>query len=304
MRRSLDLGINQGNPLVEFKNRLTRTNRLCFQDDPPPDPPPTPPAITADGWKGQLDEGIRSHPSLASFEDNAEGLLNAAKSYVHVQPVLGLEKIAVPGKDSPKEVVDQAFQKLGWPETVEGYGYERPSVPEGYPVDEDFEKAFLAKAHELRFNAEQLKGMSDFYYDYTGKAFTALTGKMEEDTEKTDLALRRMWGKAYTQNAALADKVMATFGDKDFTQYLEETGLGNSTAMIKFLATVGKAISEDKMVGKPMTSFKSPDEARAEISKLRGDAEFMKRYNDKSHPEHKAAVDQLAALHGAAYPEE
>jgi hypothetical protein len=260
-------------------------------------------AFTADGWKGRLDKDIASSPVLANFPDNAEGLLNLAKSHVSAQPFIGAEKIAIPGKDSPKEVWEQVYKKLGRPDKPDGYGYKRPSLPDKYPVDDELEGALISKAHELGLNANQLKGLTDLYYDYTSKKFTTIAEQMEADITKTDTKLRQEWGKAYTQNAALADKVMGAFGDKDFTKFLEETGMGNSPSMIRFLANVGKAISEDKLVGKPVTSFKSPNEAKAQIDKLMGDSEFIKRWTDASNPGHKAAVEEMKALHDAAYPE-
>lgn len=295
MFKTMDLGAIQGNPLQQYRNRLT--SRICFQDDPPP-----PPVITADGWKEQLGE-IGSHPSLASFSDNAEGLLNVAKSHVNVQPMIGLDKIPIPGKDSPPEIRRQAFHKLGLPEKQEDYKYERPGLPEGYPMNDELEGKLVAKAFEVGILPDQLKAIFDVYYDEAGKDFVALSEQSQADMDKMDAALRRKYGRAYEQNAAMADKVITQFADDQFKTFLEDSGLGNHPAMVDFLVTVGKSISPDTLVGAPRMTFKSPAEAQAEITRLYADEDFMKQYNNKDNPGHEAAVNRMYALQEAANPE-
>ena len=49
----------------------------------------------------------------------------------------------------------------------------------------------------------------------------------------------------------------------------------------------------------------TPDEAKAEIKRIQGEAASNKEhaYNNKLHPEHAAIVKRLSYLHQMAYPE-
>ena len=55
-------------------------------------------------------------------------------------------------------------------------------------------------------------------------------------------------GDKFDENISVAVKARDSFGTPAFNEMLDQSGLGNHPEMIRFLYTVGKAISEDKVV--------------------------------------------------------
>src|SRR3990167_7658544 len=91
-----------------------------------------------------LPEDIRAHPSLANFSNPAD----LAKSWVSVQPMIGAEKIPVPGKDSDPKMWDVVFDRLGRPKDPTAYSLPEVKFPEGLSVPDADLAEFKTVAHK------------------------------------------------------------------------------------------------------------------------------------------------------------
>ena len=84
-----------------------------------------------------------------------------------------------------------------------------------------------------------------------------------------------------------------------------DPAIANNPALIRFFANVAKAVADDAIIGRG-SGFKStptPDEARAEMSRLRSDPDFMRNYNGVgTAPETIAAREKMAKLYDATTP--
>jgi hypothetical protein len=75
--------------------------------------------------------------------------------------------------------------------------------------------------------------------------------------------------------------------------------------IVELLATIGKKMGEGSFKGGGSGDASDPanmtkEQAQAKIAQLNGDTEFQKKYHDRAHPEHQAAVDQMSKLFARA----
>lgn len=140
------------------------------------------------------------------------------------------------------EDADTENQEAGAPDE-----YETFVVPEGYGVDETVLNEYQDWAKELELSQEQ------------AQAGVNLVAKMQEAQAEKWVEQQKTWvddaksdkeigGESFDQNVATAVKARDAFGNPEFSEMLDSSGLGNHPEMIRFLNRVGKAISEDRVV--------------------------------------------------------
>ena len=133
------------------------------------------PEVTSTGtWRESLPDEIKESGALKDIPD----VNTLAKSYVDAQSFIG-RSIRIPGEDagedvradfkdrlskvdgvgfiptqeSSKEEWDSFYGKLGRPDEVDGYNIHRP---ENLPGDEQVERGFLEKMHQVGLKAYKL----------------------------------------------------------------------------------------------------------------------------------------------------
>ena len=81
--------------------------------------PTTPIATPAPqgSWKDSISEDFRNDPSIEKFTE----IDALAKSYINATKMIGQDKIVIPTKNSGQEAWDEAYAKLGRPESPEKY---------------------------------------------------------------------------------------------------------------------------------------------------------------------------------------
>lgn len=251
---------------------------------------------------GQLPEELRGDPAFKDIKD----LGGLAKSYVHAQRMVGMDKVAIPGKDAKPEDWRAFYSRLGAPEAPDKYEFPQyEPKTEGFTIDPEMQTQFAQQAHELGLSKAQAAKLFDWYAQSSdGIAQQALENDMRFQQEaKTQLA--KEWGNAYDQNVNFARAAAKEYGGEELINVLEETRLGDHPVILKALAKIGRALAEDPMhTSQSGQNFEmAPAEAQAKIAEKKGDKEFMAAYTDQSHPRHKYAVEEMSRLYQAANPE-
>lgn len=253
---------------------------------------------TATDWRQGLDADVASHPSMANFKTPGD----LAKSWVSAQRLIGADKIAVPGEKSTPEEWGQVYDRLGRPKDGTAYALPDVKMPDGFPApDEKIMTGYRNKAHELGLNNAQASELYKWFREGQGQEYTGAMGQREAGMKDSETALRQEWGTAYDANLGVAKGVLKQFGDDGVIAALEESGMGNNPAVIKFLANVGKNFGEDGLTGKRTSFTMTPEEAKNEINSILADKGGA--YFSRENPEHKMMVEKMAALHKMAYPE-
>ena len=233
-----------------------------------------------------LPEALRSEPSLKNFTNNGD----LAKSFIHAQRMVGMDKIPVPGKHSTDEDWQTVYNTLGRPSDPNDYNFEGVSFEADDPNLVEFKKA----AHEAGLNPGQASKVLKFYEGLNSQSEETNAANEQQMRQDSDLELRKEFGLAFDKKVKQADDVYKKFFPNELKDQQLANGnlLGNDPSFIKALAKLGDNFSEDNMESENNLTL-TPENAQREITKLTAPST---PYWDKKHPGHQAAVDEVFAL--------
>ena len=256
--------------------------------------------VDSGNWMDSISEELRSDPSMANIQD-LEGL---AKGYVHAQRMVGSDKVVMPGKDASQEELDMFYNKLGRPETGEGYEAPTENMPE-IPYDKELEKQFFGEAHRIGLNKQQAAALLRWQAQSVEQQIQAQDAGYQSRMQDTEAQLRNEFGNAFDQNLEMAQNVAKEFGGDELMKVLNDTGMGNDPVVIKAFYNIAKVISNDEIIGGGgrQTFALSPADAKHAISEKKRDPNFMKSYTDRDAIGHAEAVAEMGRLYESAYPE-
>lgn len=172
-----------------------------------------------------------------SEQQNEEGI---------VEEQNGNEKSSLLGqKNDDGNLSDEKAQEpQGAPEKYEPFAF-----ADGFQADDEFRTAFEEAAREA--NMPQ---------DAAGKVAQKLSGAMSGLAARQARSLGSKWSEEFkadkefggdnlNESLSLAKKAISAYADEAFVKEIGGSVFGNHPGFIKFLAKVGKGISEDKFVG-------------------------------------------------------
>lgn len=266
---------------------------------------PAPAAVVAgnpapvDGAQAAIQGAVDAPPDWApaKFWDATTKTVRAeemGKGYKNLEQLLGREKVPVPASDDDEEGWQRWYAATGRPETADKYEFERPSLPEGLPYDEDLEKSFRTYAHVNGLSAKQARNIHDAFVKTQSERHSAWATSQKQAVATAETALRREYGNQYEQAVGQAKSALAQYADPEYLQYLEQSGQGNDPRVIRAWIKVGREMGGDtKVVGKP-ESVAQPADLDKAISDFRGQHE--KALFSKDHPDHDRRVREYNSL--------
>lgn len=254
-------------------------------------------AASGGSWLDGLSDDHRAFINIKGYKSPADLIVG----YHNAEKAIGLDKVAVPKEDSPQEVKDAFFNKLGRPAEAQGYELK---APEGIPdYSPELGAVYGAKAHALGLTKAQANGMFDWFMDLAKQGLTADATKVKAQAAEDFKVLEKEWGVATTKKVEAANRAIAHYGGDEAIQLLKERGLHSHPVLNRLFAAIGEAMGDDTTAGSGGGSRNSfamtPEEAKAEIARMDADAKHPAF--DKRHPEHKMAVERRHALFAMAY---
>ena len=241
-------------------------------------------------WKDSISEEFRSDPSIEKFTE----IDALAKSYINATKMIGQDKIVIPTKNSGQEAWDEAYAKLGRPESPEKYTFDVKS--DVVNMDEGAIKSFAEQSHKLGLNNKQAEGILDFYKN--NMEGTAQQAKIDTETAQSqaEQELRQEWGRDFEgkvkQAGALAK---ANINPEVLDMTLSNgTRLGDHPEIIKGFAKIAGMMSEDKIVSTESENVNTVADIETEISAITNDTDGP--YWNKQHPDHDKVVQQVYTL--------
>ena len=234
------------------------------------------PAEVAQGGSGNdflqtIPEELRGHPSLSPIKD----VENLARSYVNAQRLIGADKIPVPVNPTDEDL-DNIYNRLGRPETVDGYEI----AVDGNVVTEDVAKSYADIAHKLRLTPDQASGIMDYYRSMASQASEMTAEAETQQRSQTEMELRKEWGDDFNARIEDAGKIAQQFGGGELLemQLADGTKVGNHPDFIKAFAKMAEfrqsVTSEDTVSDAPSSSMVTRQSAQQEIDAI---------MNDKTH---------------------
>ena len=244
-----------------------------------------------------LPEDIRGESSLQNFTDAGQ----LAKSYIHAQRMVGADKMPVPTNNFTDDDWKETFTKLGVPSSPDKYdvNYNLQEGANDQPV-----KDFISHAHTLGLLPKQLQGVLDYYGNLEQTSLDNAQKDQELNRVNNETALRKEFGLAYDKKLNQANDVFKNFFAEELAEVKlqDGTSIGNHPGFIKALATMSEKFSEDTISAGQESAggLLTPQEAQKEVSKIMGDLKHP--YWIKEHPNHDAAVKEVADLNNMIHP--
>ena len=207
-------------------------------------PAVTPAAQPTSSWKDSISEEYRADPSIEKFTE----IDALAKSYINATKMIGQDKIVIPTKNSTQEAWDEAYAKLGRPESADKYALDVKS--DVVPFDETAIKSFAEQSHKLGLNNKQAQGILEFYKNNMEGSLQQSKIDTETAQSQAEQQLRQEWGRDFEgkvkQAGALAK---ANINPEVLDMTLSNgTRLGDHPEIIKGFAKIANMMSEDKIV--------------------------------------------------------
>ena len=256
----------------------------------PTTPVATPTAQPTSSWKDSISEDFRNDPSIEKFTE----IDALAKSYINATKMIGQDKIVIPTKNSSQEAWDEAYAKLGRPESADKYALDAKS--DVVPFDETAIKSFAEQSHKLGLNNKQAQGILEFYKN--NMEGSAQQSKIDTETAQSqaEQQLRQEWGRDFEgkvkQAGALAK---ANINPEVLDMTLSNgTRLGDHPEIIKGFAKIANMMSEDKIVATESENVNTVADIETEISAITNDTDGP--YWNKQHPDHDKVVQQVYTL--------
>ena len=241
-------------------------------------------------FQNLIPEEYKEEKSLQNFSN----MDDFVKSYLHSQKLVGADKIPVPNKLATDDDWNTVYERLGRPESPEGYSYE---LPEESKVDDTTLKAFSAEAHKLGLLPKQAQGIMNYYNSLAEQSDKSLEFRDETARAEAEIELRKEYGPAYDLKVTQARNLATNTLGADFlrnTILQDGSSLGNNPQVDRAFADLASKLSEDSMVQGEVASAMTVKEIDGEIDTL---TQPGSAYWDKTHINHKKAVDEVQRLY-------
>jgi hypothetical protein len=251
------------------------------------------------GWRAQLPEDIRDHPSLTRYSD-WEGL---ARGYLNAEQLIGRDKVPIPRDDSDEEAWDRWYAAAGRPEAPDRYDLQKPeTLPEGVTYDEQMEAWWRQTAHGAGLSSRQFTRLFEAYRDRVIAGAEAARAAAEAEVTAGHVALRRDWGEAYDLQRQLARAEFKSMPE-EVQQLALQSGLARKPAFVKWLAGNRERVTGELQTQAVDNGLKgaTPQQLSDQIAQHRSAHE--KVLMNRDHPEHALRLRELSAMYARLYPE-
>ena len=241
-------------------------------------------------FKSLIPEDYKEEKSLQNFSN----MNDFVKSYLHSQKLVGADKIPVPNKMATDDDWKVVYDRLGRPETPDGYKYD---LPKETKLEEKTLKAFSEEAHKLGLLPKQAQGIINYYNSLAEQTEQAATVNEEAARAEAEVELRKEYGPAYDLKIAQARNLATNTFGADFlrnTKLEDGSVLGNHPQVVRAFADLASKMSEDGIVQGEATSVMTVKEIDSEIDSL---TQPGSAYWDKTHINHRKAVNEVQRLY-------
>lgn len=230
---------------------MSETEQECAPEAAPQDAAAAEQDAPAEGadWREAIGDA-----KLRAFADRMAGPADAVKMAYDLRRKLS-RALTPPGKDADAEEIRAFRRRLGVPDSIDDYGYERPALPDHLAPDEAGaarERAFLEHALELGLTREQARGVLDWHYRMAVDLDADLSRELADGRAQSEAALRREWGGEYEAKLAAAHRAAVAFGGAEMLGFLNDLSvegvrLADHPRLVRAFAEAGRRLGEDSV---------------------------------------------------------
>jgi hypothetical protein len=245
--------------------------------------PATQAPATTEAANGAWYTGIQNEPTRIWAEAKGwKDPLAAVESAYHLEKLIGFDKagrtLVVPDANSTPEQVKAFNQKLGVPETVEGY---KLPLPEG--ADPEFSKTAAKWFHDHGVPAKSAEGIVKDWNSYQETVYAAQEKARQTQSDQDFNDIKSEWGKAYDSRIEIAKRGLNEFLKADSRESQAAMmdaieGAIGTKAFLNFAYSIGAGLSEHKTHDGGVSMALTPAQATQRIEELKSNPEWRKSY--------------------------
>jgi hypothetical protein len=245
-------------------------------------------------WLGDTAaEDVRGYASNKGWK----GPLDVVDGYRNLEKLVGAHRLALPKDENDADGWNKTYDALGRPKTAAEYKIETPAGGDGV-----FTKTAADWMHKAGLNTRQAQALAKSWNEHFAASEKAAEERYATDSGQAMEKLKETWGGAYNERIETAKRAARTFGIDQTMADRMERGLGTSGFM-DLMWRIGHALGEhkgDAGLGdtRPGSGALTPEQAKGEIERLKGDREWSKSYAN-GDAEKRKRMDQL---HAWAFP--
>lgn len=258
-------------------------------------PPARPDAGT--DWRAALPDELKPVAEAKGWRAPADAL----KSYVHLERLVGADRIALPPKDAAGNrdwAKWDGWTALGRPEAPERYAFHAAAGQAFSDGDRAFQAHMAPLLHRAGLAQWQVDMLTGGLAEYGERHRSQAEQHAGAQRAAAEAELRREWGGGYERQMDLANRALRAFGGPEAVRALSDSGAGRDPAVVRAFARIGAALAEDGDLPGERRAAPEPaaSQARLEIQRLKADPEFQAAFLDKMHPGHPLAMAKMLRL--------
>ena len=253
-------------------------------------------ATGGDGGSGQPAQGVGSAGAGAAAGAGAEG---------SSAPTEQAATVALLPKDATDAQRDAFYKTLGRPDNGSGYDF---TPPQGQQNDPGMEKWARDAFFKVGLTGDQAKQLYEAWNMQAAAQQAQSVAQADEKVKSDFAAFKQSLGANADQLLAGADKAVEALGLRAENMKALRDAMG-FPAVAELMVNIGKRLGGEtgsfvSGSGTPSAidpSSMSPEQAKATITQLQSDKDFMAIYRDKQHHGNRAAVAKMEKLFAAGY---
>lgn len=250
-------------------------------------------------WRTAItDDRLRDHAvRFASLNDLVKGNLDLRAERDRLKNTA----LVVPGEDADEETVKAFREKLGVPDSPDGYEFPEPEG-ELSEFEQQSRQQWAQRFHEMGVPKDTAARIVESWREDMGKAAEAVAQADQKFANETEAMLKREWGAEFDRNKGIAATAGKELFGEDWdamkeAQTKEGRLLLDHPAMLKMLARVGREMQEGSLAMDESTRSTIEDQATEARQKRneamgRGDRDAARRWDEKER-------ELLGKLHGS-----
>ena len=221
---------------------------------------------------------------IKSLERFEKGIPDLVPAVIDLEAKLS-KAIVVPSDDATDEEKATYRTAVGVPEKPEDYKLGEVKLPEGFAVDEEMQKGYLAAAHAADMNPSQTAAIHSWYMKMLGPQLVEAQ-KIEKTTiEEAAAAVRQRHGSDADAVNTYMERGFKEIATPALHTIFKRTGLGNHPDIIDAMIKIGKLVSE--------TPFVDPERGETEVAGKIGERSFDEMAK-AAYPKQAAASEAAA----------
>lgn len=236
-----------------------------------------------DGWIDKLPEDLREH---RKHYEKYQTPLHALQHTRNLQQLVGKKQdaVVIPDADADREAWKPVLEKLGVPETPDGYGLKVPDdLPEGIQVSQEELNEFAGFAHELGLTPAQVSKLQQYDLQRAskmveGSAEQAAAIEAQAFNQQKEI-LRQAWGTGpeATKKHALAERAALTAGfTTEDIRGENADPIFRNAKVVQAFAKLGEMMSEDRLATGSESSPHTGQAAALDIIQNEGNPLYKK----------------------------